>query len=120
MPRYIFPAATGVATGGLRRYARFYRTETSTLPITDLMDVADGLETAPIPGGRFTVNPSGAISSFAGPDDITTLWREVEGTPGRTAVNAGGPVASSPPGARITVAADAPSSPALGDIWIDI
>lgn len=54
MPRYIFPAATGVVTGGL--------------------------ETTPIPGGRFTVNAAGAISSFAGPDDIPAvgdIWIDV-------------------------------------------
>ena len=93
MPRYIFPAATGIATGGRRRYARVYRTVTATRPLEDLWNLDGNVDTTPVPSGRLVVLGDGSLQAFAGPDDLTTLWREIEGEPGRVAIEATDPVA---------------------------
>ena len=98
MPRYIFPAATYPGlTGGRQRYAQCYRTATSKSPILDLCQVADDLEGDPIPNGRLTVTPAGAIASFVGPEDITTLYYAVEGDPARYSVTTTTQVLYGPP-----------------------
>ncbi len=93
MPRYIFPAATGVATGGRQRFVRVYRTATATRPLEDLRNLDGDVDTTPIPSGRLVVLWDGSLQAFAGPDDLTTLWREVEGDETREAITATGPVA---------------------------
>lgn len=93
MPRFIFPPATELSADGIPRFARVYRTVTATRPLEDLRNLDGNVDTTPIPSGRLVVMSDGSLQAFAGPDDLTTLWREIEGEPGRVAIEATDPVA---------------------------
>lgn len=93
MPRFIYPAVTGLPTDGTPRFVRVYRTATATRPLEDLRNLDGNVDTTPIPSGRLVALWDGSLQAFAGPDDLTTLWREIEGKPGRVAIEATDPVA---------------------------
>ena len=120
MPRYIFPAATGVSTGGRQRFVRHYRTATATRPLEDLRNLDGNVDTTPIPSGRLVALWDGSLQAFAGPDDLTTLWREVEGDETREAITATGPVAytAAPTGPPIILSQTEPVDAADGTVWI--
>jgi len=118
MPRYIFPPATELSAGGIPRFARVYRTVTATRPLEDLRNLDGNVDTTPIPSGRLVVMSDGSLQAFAGPDDLTTLWREIEGEPGRVAIEATDPVAytaASGPGTTQLATKDFVAQ-ALGDL----
>lgn len=94
MPRYIFPAVSGLPSDGRPRFVRYFRTATSTRPLNDLMNLNDeDVETVPVPNGVLVVSADGSVQRFAGPEDLTTLYREIEyGV--RVPVTATGPTAN--------------------------
>ena len=119
MPRFIFPADT-FATDGIPRFVRHYRTATATRPLEDLRNLDGDVDTTPIPNGRLVVDSAGELQAFAGPDDLTTLWREVEGDETREAITATGPVAytAAPTGPPIILSQTEPVDAADGTVWI--
>lgn len=120
MPRFIFPSATELSTDGIPRFARVYRTVTATRPLEDLRNLDGNVDTTPIPSGRLVVMSDGSLQAFAGPDDLTTLWREVEGDETREAITATGPVAytAAPTGPPIILSQTEPVDAADGTVWI--
>lgn len=86
MTRYIFPSG-GVAAYWPRSL-RFFRTVTATRPQTDLTEVDNEVDTAPIPNGIVVTSEDGSYRSFCGPDDLTSLWVEVDATGSRFRINA--------------------------------
>ena len=74
MPRFIF-SPSAVTTGGREARVTFYRSSTSTNQVKDLyrVDVND-LINAPITNGTIVTAADGVVGSFAGPDDVSTLY----------------------------------------------
>lgn len=110
MPRYIYPAGTVGSAGGALRVLRFYRTATANRPLTDLTNVSGGVDTSTIPNGVIVTDTTGAYPSFCGPDDITSLWYELNDAFGRTQISTTTPVSYGTPatnyGATPTVEPD--------------
>lgn len=78
MPRYIFSPAA-VDTGGRPARVTFYLTATARNPLIDLYRVdGNDIPIDAVPNGILIASAStGLTGTFAGPDDIGTLWLQV-------------------------------------------
>lgn len=97
MARRVFAAGSVTNATGAPLRLVFYTTQTGTLPEKDLWTV-DGsyYPSAAIPNGIILTDSSGAYSSFAGPDDIDSVWIAPSNGAARTQITATRAVASAP------------------------
>lgn len=100
MPRYIF-SPSNVTTGGRPARVTLYRNSTTQNRETNLyrVDGSDNLSD-PISNGVIVVATDGVVGSFAGPDDVNTLYIATnEGS--RTAITAARSIGSEAAGAPL-------------------
>lgn len=74
MPRFIF-SPSAVTTGGREARVTLYRSSTDTNRVKDLYRVdGNDLVSSAISNGVIVTAADGVVGSFAGPDDVSTLY----------------------------------------------